>query len=458
MNANIEPRRGALQALALLVLLAGAAPAAAEAFRLGGADAVVELQMPVGKTQLLVSPRAMKQVVVGDPTIADVQLLSDTQLLLQGKKAGITNVAFRDRQDGVIAVLDVVVGYDTSALKHKLHETLPLEKGLEVRTTNGRVMLTGSVSTARALDTALAVAETYAAGGVVNMVTVNGGNQVLLEARIAEVARNRVRELGVQTNITTSANGNPITLFSGTPLTSSFGAGATFDGSKVDVALQALEQEGAAKVLAEPNIVALSGQEASFLVGGEFPVPIAQAGAMAGAISIDYKQFGVGLKFTPTVLSPDQISLKLATEVSAIDDTTGTSVLGTTVPGLRTRRAATTIEMGDGQAFAVAGLLQDDIASVVSRFPGLGSVPFLGALFRSSDFKNRRTELVVMVTPRLVKPVPRGTIALPTDGVAAPTPFDQYLMGRPLAPRQEPKPTEPAATPATAPAQDGARF
>ena len=456
MNANTTTRHGAAWALGLAALLAFAPSAAAEAFRLGAGDPeeVLEFQLAVGKTQLLVSPRALKQVVVGDPSIADVQLLSDTQLLLQGKKAGITNVAFRDRRDAVIAVLDVVVGYDTQALKHKLHETLPLEKDLEVRTANGRVMLTGSVSTARALDTALAVADTYAKGGVVNMVAVNGGNQVLLEARIAEVARNRVRELGVQTNISTTSGGNPITLFSGTPLTTGFGAGATFNGSKVDVNLQALEQEGAAKVLAEPNIVALSGQEASFLVGGEFPVPIAQAGAMAGAISIDYKQFGVGLRFTPTVLSPDQISLKLATEVSAIDDTTGTSVLGTTVPGLRTRRAATTIEMGDGQAFAVAGLLQDDFASVANRFPGLGSIPFLGALFRSSDFKNRRTELVVMVTPRLVKAVPRGTVALPTDGIAAPSPFDQYLMGRPLAPRAQPE------APPTAPAdkQDGARF
>jgi pilus assembly protein CpaC len=290
---------------------------------------------------------------------------------------------------------------------------------------------------------------------VLSLVTVGGGSQVLLEARIAEVARNRVRELGVQTNISTTSGGNPIKLFSGNASTTGFGAGASFDGSKVDVNLQALEQEGAAKVLAEPNLVALSGQEASFLVGGEFPVPIAQSGAAVGSISIDYKQFGVGLKFTPTVLSPDQISLKLATEVSAIDDTTGTSVLGTTVPGLRTRRAATTIEMGDGQAFAVAGLLQDDLASVVSRFPGLGSIPLLGSLFRSSEFKNRRTELVVMVTPRLVKPVARAALALPTDGVEAPSPFDQYLMGRPLAPRQEPAQVTTPAEPAT---KDGARF
>lgn len=441
---------------ALGLILAGAAPAAAatDAFRLGaaGPEQVVEFQLPVGKSQLLLSPRALKQVVVGDPTIADVQLLSNTQLLLLGKKPGITNVAFRDGRDELIAVLDVVVGFDTLALKAKLHEVLPDEPAIEVRTANGKLMLGGQVGSMVALDTAVAIADSFAKGQLISMVKVGGGSQVLLEARIAEVARNRVRDLGVQTDITTSSGGTGIRLITGVAMTSPFGGGLQIDGSKVDVTLQALESEGAAKILAEPNLVALSGQEASFLVGGEFPVPVAQSGALAGGITVEFKQFGVGLRFTPTVLSAEQISLKLTTEVSGIDETTGTTVLGTTVPGIRTRRAATTIEMGDGQAFAVAGLLQDDIVSVVKQFPGLGSIPLLGALFRSSEFENRRTELVVLVTPRLVKPMARGTVALPTDGIGPPSPADQYLWGRPLAPREAPAapPAADAERPATA--------
>jgi pilus assembly protein CpaC len=229
-------------------------------------------------------------------------------------------------------------------------------------------------------------------------------------------------------------------LIAGAPLTSDFG-GVVLNNSSLsqnlNLALSALVQEGAAQVLAEPNIVAMSGQQASFLVGGEFPVPVAQGGGgggagggFAGALSVQYRQFGVGLEFTPSVLASNRINLQLTTEVSDLDLSSGTSVQGTTVPGLRTRRVSTTIELGDGNSFAIAGLLENNIGSLVNEFPGLGSLPIIGALFRSTQFTRDETELVIVVTPRLVSSVDANSISLPTDSFRPPSAFDQVIYGR----------------------------
>jgi len=409
---------------------------AAEPFTIGldSGENVQEFSLPVGKSQIIRSAQPLEQIIVGNPEIADVELLNENQFLLLGKSPGITNVAFKNTDSQIIAVMDVIVGFDIDAIKRSLRELLPEEQDIEVRGANTKVMVSGQVSNSSVVDTVMAVTGSYADSNVVNLLQVGGGHQVLLEARIAEVKRNRLRSLGVQTAIAGSAGSNTVlTALTGAPLTNAFGGGLQINNTGITdsliINLQALEQEGSAQVLAEPNIVALSGQEASFLVGGEFPVPVVQPGGTAGSITVDYKEFGVGLNFTPTVLSDRRINLRLSTEVSDIDFTSGTTVLGTTVPGLRTRRAVTTIELGDGNSFAIAGLLQNDMSSVVRALPGLGNIPILGALFRSTQFEREETELVIIITAKLVKST-RGNLALPTDNYLPPSSWEQYGLGR----------------------------
>lgn len=424
-----------------LTLSSSRVQAQTEDFTLGFSDdsAIRELTLPVGKTQIIRSARALEQIIVGNAEIADVELLNDRQFLIMGLGAGTTNLAFRDTNNQVIAVMDVVVGYDMESLKRNLHEVLPNEPGIEVRSANGKIMLSGQVGSSATMDTALQLARSYAAGEgeIINLMQVGGGQQVMLEARIAEVKRNSLRNLGIETYGGGSAGDNTAFSFiTGNPLQSAFGGGlgietTSFGSIPIGVVLRALEQEGSAKVLAEPNIVALSGQEASFLVGGEFPVPIAQTGGdNAGTITIEWKEFGVGLRFTPTVLSDRRINMQLTTEVSDLDFTTGTAILGTTIPGLRTRRAGTTVELGDGNSFAIAGLLQSDISSVAREFPGLGSIPILGTLFRSTEFQQSETELIIIITPRLVRSSDSRELMLPTDVYQAPNRREQYLEGR----------------------------
>jgi pilus assembly protein CpaC len=360
--------------------------------------------------------------------------MSSQQVLVLGKEPGRTNMAFRDRKKDVIALVDVVVGYDIVGIKEKIHEVLPQEENIQVRSANDSVMLSGQISSALAMDTALAIVKSFAPEEkVLNMLEVGGGQQVMLESRIAAVTRDSLKDLGVRTTINGTSGSSDLTdlsLITGGVIANAFGTFSLAETgifSLLDLKLDALEKQGLGNTLAEPNLVALSGQEASFLAGGEFAVPVAQE---QGAITVEFQEFGVGLKFTPTVLSSRKINLKLATEVSAIDTTSGATINNITVPGVTTRRASTTIEMADGQSFAIAGLLQNDIQNVVNKFPGLGDIPILGALFRSTDFQREETELVILVTPRLVKPVPAGRHILPTDGFIPPNNRDQYLFGR----------------------------
>ena len=438
---------------------------------------VGELHVPVGTSQIINSPKPLKQIIIGNPNIGDIKLLSSQEVLILGKSPGSTNLAFRDRNNQIIAFVDLVVGYDLEAIKRKLHELLPAEEGIEVRSANDTVLLTGQVSNLAAMDKAVSIARSYVGGGqgkesdkLVNLLQIGGGQQVMLEVTVAELDRTARKGLGVDTeigqgdfglitgpgnidssrfpssqlspdgsglilpdkgtfdNVVNSAilNVGGATTFGGAELATSF----LFDTFNLQVS--ALEQQGLAKVLAEPKLITLSGQEASFLAGGEFPVPAAQSSSGAGgttAITVEFKEFGVGVKFTPTVLSSKHISLKLATEVSDLDEASGTAISGIVIPGVSTRRASTTVELGDGESFMIAGLLKEDMGNVVNQFPGLGDIPVLGALFRSTGFQRQETELVMAVTPRLVKPVPNGSLALPTDGVLPPSDVDQYLWG-----------------------------
>ncbi len=429
--------------LLALLLLSAVTAQAQQSYTLGlDGGQVEQMSLPVGKSQIIQSDQPLSQVIVGNPNVANVNLLNENQFLVVGREPGITNLAFRDTNDRIVAILDLVVGYDLVAIRRNLDDILPDERGIQVTSANGRVVISGQVSSAMAQDAVLSVANTFVGpDSMVNLLEVGGGQQVMLEARIAEVNRTRIRDLGIATDVVGGAGRETgLEIITGSPVQNAFGGvlvNNTSLSDSLNVALSALVQEGVAQVLAEPNIVAMSGQQASFLAGGEFPIPVAQGGALAGAISIQYREFGVGLEFTPTVLSSDRINLQLTTEVSDLDITSGTSVLGTTVPGIRTRRVSTSIELGDGNSFAIAGLLQNNIGSLVSEFPGLGSIPILGALFRSNEFNRDETELVIVVTPRLVTSVDRNAIALPTDNFRPPSAYDQILQGRVEAPEPE---------------------
>ncbi|MGM0633445.1 MAG: type II and III secretion system protein family protein [Pseudomonadota bacterium] len=426
--------------LVALILSLSTGATAQDPFSLGLSDpaSVRELTLSAGKSQIIRSEASLGQIVVGNPDIADVQLLNQNQFLVLGQTPGTTNLAFHDTDGEVIAMLDVVIGYDLDAIKRNLHDILPDEDRIEVRSANGNVVLSGHAASASSVETILSLVRSYAPEDqILNLMQVGGGQQVMLEARIAEVQRNSLRTLGVGTDAAGSFGSNSdISLITSPTLNETF-ADLTFNNSTVGDALvmnlQALEREGAARILAEPNIVALSGQEASFLVGGEFPVPIARGTGStdgAGSITIQFKEYGVGLRFLPTVLSDDRINIQLNTEVSDLDRASGTTVLGTSVPGLRTRRAGTTVELGDGNSFAIAGLLQSGVENVVNEFPGLGNIPILGALFRSTDFQQDETELVIVITPRLVRSANRDDIRLPTEDFTPPTRREQYLEGR----------------------------
>ncbi len=436
---------GMLKQLLLFVMLvvsAGAMAAERVVLEFGGIKTTSELRLSIGKSQLIYSQSSLDQVVIGNPDIADIKLLSSRQVLILGKKPGHTNLVFRDKNRSNIALMDVVVGYDLDGIKRKLYEVMPQEELIEVRGANDAVMISGEVSSALAVDTAVSIARSYVpAKKVINMLQVGGGQQVMVSVKIAEVARSSTKELGVGISATdttgsktweasTGVAANGLALNSTGSVyvdsTSTFGSFSYTDvtgdiASSLTMRLRILEGKGLAKTLAEPNLVAMSGQEASFLAGGEFPY---KATGVGTAETI-FKEFGIGLKFTPTVLNSDKINLKLNAEVSSL----GQPDVPGGEPPLSTRRAATTIEMADGQSFAIAGLLQSDIQNALNQVPGLGSIPVLGALFRSSAFKRQETELVVIVTPRLVKPVAAGKLIAPTDSYIPPSWLDQYLLG-----------------------------
>lgn len=410
---------------------------------------IPDLRLPVGRSQLINSPVPLEQAVTGAPDVADIKLLSSQRVLILGIKPGRTNLAFRQKGSEQVVLMNVIVGYDRNGIKQKIYESMPGEDRIEVRDSNDRVILTGQASSATAMDMALAVARSFVPPDKVeNLLQVGGGQQVMLEARIAEISRNSLKDLGIQ-----SAYGrNTGTLDPTLPVPTFEGASGNtgvappnvpfldYAYLKIDpmqffaVRLQALEKKGLAKTLAEPNLVAMSGQEANFLAGGEIPIPVAQSSVTAGSapvITVVYKEFGVGLRFTPTVLDASRINLKMLSEVSAIDSSKTYSTGLINLPAFTTRRAGTTIEMGDGQSFAIAGLIQSDMRNAISQLPLLGSLPVLGALFRSTDFQRDESELVLIVTVHLVKPVrSRDLLQSPTDVFTPPNDVDQYLLGR----------------------------
>ena len=427
-------------------------------FATGTANALVTSIMPSGTIQLvtgksvvLKSARPVKRVSIADPEIADLVILSPQEIYITGKASGVTNLTLW--QNGTISeVYDLEVSFDISRLKQKLNEMLPEEKELRVIASHNSVTLSGRVSSAASLSQAMALAEAYAPGKgkekqqVNNLVEVGGVHQVMLEVRIAEMSRSLIKRLGVnfsyingddfgvstlggltqlvKPDLANIASSGPFGLFVTPSVNALFrfqSGNSTWTGF-----VDALKQDGLIKILAEPTLITLSGQSAEFLAGGEFPVPVPQG---LGTVAIEYKPFGVGLSFTPTVLSNNKINIKVTPEVSELDFSTARLIEGFLVPGLSTRRASTVIELGDGQSFAIAGLLKETIRDNVQKYPLLGDIPIIGALFRSREFQKNETELVIIATPHLVKPLNMAKQTLPTDFYVEPNDAEIFLFG-----------------------------
>lgn len=419
------------------------------------------MEFALGQSHLIRMPSGvnLRKVKVDDDKVVQVEVTSPREIVLYGKAVGTTTLMIWDKS-GQVTVVDVsVVGatvtMDATSLQGKIRQVMPSESNIMVSTAGGSLVLSGVASDAVKVDQALALAEAYAGKDkkVINMLRVGAPQQVMLEVKMAEVSKNLLDKLGAEFNAYRKNGGIAYDILSG------FSIGAAgklvFRNGATSVTIDAEQGDTVVKILAEPNIIAISGQEGSFLAGGKFYIPVPQAGATAGTVTLEEKDFGVGLKFTPTVLEDGLINLRVAPEVTELSTTATpiSTINGVTSnsPTLTTRRVSTTVQLHDGQSFAIAGLLKSNINEDVKRFPILGEIPILGALFRSSSFKNDKTELLFVVTPRLVKPLP-ANYALPTDNFKEPTRkeffLDGKLEGKSAEPAALPASTAPAATPA----------
>jgi pilus assembly protein CpaC len=434
----------------------------------GATKRTASVVVAVGKSEDVRTDQPFVDIVVGNPDIADVNALTDHSLSILGKKIGTTRVSIYGEDKRLIGVFDVEASYDTAALASELVRRFPGNK-LRVTAVNGRILLSGTATDGVVLDQALTIARQFGPE-VINSVQVAQPQQVMLEVRFVEASRQASRELGVQWNVgprpgtqgnfianigsqqpstalpvTSTSATNPITSLTnvlGGPAgtggiigtaTAPFGflaGSAVAKGLQIDVLLNALEERGLARRLAEPNLVALSGDTANFLAGGEYPIPI--PGAYAGQIAVDYKKYGVSLAFTPTVLNGSLINLKIEPEVSALDPSHNVTIgNGIVVPALTVRRASSTIELRDGQSFVLAGLLQNDLATAQQQLPWIGDVPVLGALFSSKSYQKNETDLVIIVTPRLVNPTrPGDVVKTPLDSTLAGNDVDFFLKNK----------------------------
>jgi pilus assembly protein CpaC len=464
--------------------------------------------VPLFKSRIVDLPEAVKRVSIGNPDIADVLLIGDDGLYVLGKDLGATNVMLWNRDDQLVSALNITVTHDLDNLKKQITTVLPSEN-IDVWSAQRNIVLSGQVSSATKMDAALQVAKGYLeqagtskdklmfkpktggeeqpdkeSGQVINLMTVGGAHQVMLQVRIAEVNREAIRNLNAQmsaialsgkwagggTNggatfpdvvlndgsripIFNNPNNNPLgpvydEFAPNTPSITSTGLFASFLSSDflANVVLDAYQTRGLAKILAEPTLTTLSGQDAQFLSGGSFPIPVSQEN---GQIGIEFKDFGVKLSFQPLILDPKRINLKLNISVSELSNANSVSLqpIGTsavfTIPSLTERRAASTVELSDGQTIGIAGLMNENMRSAVNKFPGLGDIPILGHLFRSQSFQKGQSELVILVTPKLAKPIKPSEIKLPTDAISDPGAAAFFLGGKIEG---KPKAATPAAS------------
>jgi len=448
-----------LIASSLLCALLNFPTLAEVAYSLDNPNNIRRLVISINKSEVIRLDRGFGDLLVGNSEIADVVPLTTSSFYVLGKQVGATRISIVSPDKTLLGIVDVDVSYDINGLRARLNEGIP---GNQIRATsiNGKVLLTGVVSDSVALATALAVAGQFAPDAVINSLSVRASQQVLLEVRFLEAARSAQADLGVSWSGFSKTPGNfsgttgliapatptlatpgvpgsiaaldPTKLLSGAVPFGSFVANVINDGhTNVDIVIQALEERGLVRRLAQPNLIALSGDTASFLAGGEFPFPSVQPGGTNNAVTVEFKQFGVSLGFTPTVLADGLINLKIAPEVSDLDPANNVLVDGTLVPSLIVRRAQTTIELRDGQSFAIAGLLQATNLKNRSELPWLGRVPVLGTLFSSSHFQKNETDLVVIVTPHLAKPArPGEALASPLDSKLNGNDIDLFFRGK----------------------------
>lgn len=455
----------------------------------------LDLSVLLFKSKIVTLDAPIGRVSVGNPDIADIVVIRPTEVYVLGKDIGTTNVFLWDRDNKPLGSMNIEVTHDLGSLKSKLHQLLPDQKIL-VHSAQRSVVLTGSVPDAVTMSAAVRLAEGYLAqvqtakkaeqfeqasnsnrddksvGQVINLLEIGGAQQVMLEVKVAEIARTELKRL--QARFNSVGHGQP---WSG----GGVNGGATFpdlvvepehvrlpvfgkfeptvSGPAIDefmpsdmviqnqglfasylsknflfnLALDAAKEKGLARILAEPTLTTLTGQEAKFLSGGEFPIPVPNG---FNAVTIEFKEFGVGLKFLPVVLNSGHINLRVNVSVSELSDCSTLTLQSENatrnffVPCLEKRDASGTIELGDGQTMGLAGLINDNLREVVTKFPGLGSVPVLGALFRSQQFRKGETELVILVTPRLARPLPPGKVRLPTDSFKEPTDSEFYWLGK----------------------------
>jgi pilus assembly protein CpaC len=457
----------------------------------GGAENF--LTVPLYKSRVLSLDAPAARISIGNADIADILILRSSQLYVLGKDLGTTNVLLWDNNDRLIGTVSVEVTHDLQALKAKLHHLMP-EESIEVYSAQRNIVLAGRVSNIGNMNAALRIAQGYfkasagtgqrqdgtefgaanveedEVGQVINMMSVGGVQQVMLEVKVAEIARTELKRLDVRFNtiLTRSSRWNVggvnggatfpdqifdpgsvrIPIFNNPaphgPVIDEFApndmviedkgffASLLTEQFLFNLAFDAAREKGLAKILAEPTLTTQTGQEAQFLSGGEFPVPVPRGDR---GVTIEFKEFGVGVRFLPVVLDSGRINLKLAISVSDLDESRSipVSVDGIpsfTIPFLTTRSAESTVELADGQTIGIAGLINESMSEIVTKFPGLGDLPGLGVLFRSQSFQKGETELLILVTPHLAKPILPGDIRLPTDNVSEAGDFGFFLGGK----------------------------
>jgi len=425
-----------------------------------------DVMVPVSRSELIEVPVEMGEVIVADPDVADVYVHGKSKLSIIGKSLGQTTVRMFDKDSKLIRKVNVVVGYDLPAIRKSLKDLLPYENiGVEMVNTN--LALTGQISSSSAADQAVKIANEFVEpafdkkGGsdssynkskpvskVLNLLTISSGQQVMLRVRVGEIKRDAVRNLGLNLQAIKQGadsafaigTGGGVTAFTaGSDLVfgqhtihdgSSLFAGGTLlnsSGNGLSAAIDALESNGLFKVLAEPNLVAISGEEAQFLAGGEFPIPVDNGN---DGISIEFKPFGVSVKFLPVVLSESRIRILVEPEVSELSNADSVQI-GTSffIPSISTRRARTTVELAPGESFMIAGLIQDRMQTDIKQIPGLSEIPIFSALLRSTEFERHETELVLAVTPYLVDPQVSSDVKLPTDEFRPATFMENIFYG-----------------------------
>ena len=434
----------------LAVTVASAPQVGAQTLSIMEGEVSAPLQVPMNRAVVVEADQPFAELSIANPGIADISTLSDRTIYVLGKAPGRTTLVLLGPDGRLITSVEVQVTPDIGEFKERLRQILPGE-AIEVRTANDGIVLSGVVSTIEKLDRALDLANRYAPERVSNLMVVGGNHQVMLKVRFAEMQRSVRKTLSsslaisgtilggdVATNLGSGSFGNQAAIegvlgggdaIGGDSVGSAlfgFGTGSL----QLAVLLEALESKNMVRTLSEPNLVALSGQEASFLAGGEYPVPVVDED---GGITVEFKPFGVELTFVPRVIDAHRINLELNAAVSGIDPEITIQNGGFAVNAFSRRATSTTVEMGDGESFAIAGLLEDDFNDVASQVPWLGDIPVLGSLFRSAAYQRDQSELVIIITPHLVTPTRGEALALPTDRIKPPTESELFLLGRTIS-------------------------